>query len=352
MRDQNGDVMPCYRYEGQDYVRNQHGPTCDGDCSGCHPCSEPHCTARRGCSEHVGRGELTCGKCIARTADDLTQIEDMYALLPDEAVVKGVGSEAAALAGPAIDTADDVEAHKWRQMSIAVGRIEGEVEAHGRDPLTILGWWDIAFREDYDQPSGLRITVARSAAYLRGVLPTVAQDPEQDWPVFAAEVRACRSHLEEVLHAGEQIERGAPCPRCRDAREEGDPEPPALVLQRHEKDRSGVSDRWTCRRCKLRMKPAEYRRTVGLDNIKFADRLPAREMSTRTGVPLGTIQRWASRKFKGLDENDEPVYEPPRLRSKGRGDDGRKVYLVAEVEALRDRRNAPNPAESEPDQVA
>lgn len=352
MRDQNGTPLPCYRYEGEHYVRDQHGPGCDGDCSGCVPCSEPHCTARKSCREHVGEKELTCGKCIARTADDLTHIERMYGLLIPEAVVKGVTSEAAQLAGPAIDTADDIEAYKHRQLSIALGRIAGDVEAHGRDPVTVLGWWDIAFREDYDQPTSLRVTVARSVAYLKATLPRIAQDPTQDWPVFAAEVHACRTHLEAVLHDGEQVERGAPCPDCRDAREEGDPEPPALVLNRHDRDRTGASDRWVCRACKLRMRPADYRRMVGTDNIRFADRLPAREMATRTGVKLSTIQRWAGRRFKGLDENDEPMYDPPLLRARGRGDDGRRVYLVADVEELARRRNAENATQSDPDQVA
>jgi DNA-directed RNA polymerase specialized sigma24 family protein len=352
VRNQDGEALACYRYEGRDYVRDHHEANCDGDCSGCLPCSEPHCTARKHCSEHVGRGELTCSTCIARTADDLSEIERMYALLPSEAVVKGIGSQAAVLSGPAIDTAEDIEAHKWRQLSIALGRIVGEPEPHGRDPLTVLGWWDIAYREDYDQPTGLRITVGRSVDYLRSVLARVAQDPEQDWPVFAAEIHACRSLLEAVLHDGEQVERGAPCPDCRDAREEGDPEPPALVLKRHEKDRTGASDRWVCGRCRLRMRPADYRRMVGTDNIRYADRLPAREMATRTGVPLGTIQRWAGRRFRGLDKDDQPVYDPPLLRSQGRGEDGRKVYLVAEVERLCDTRRVDVAAQPEPDHVA
>lgn len=352
MRTDDGEILACYRYEGRDYVRDHHASGCDGDCSGCIDCSEPHCTARKRCSEHVERGNLTCGKCIARTADDLTNIERMYARLIPEAVVKGVTSQAAQLAGPAIDTADDIEFFKNRQLSIAMGRIAGDVEPHGRDPVTVLGWWDIAFREDYGQPTGMRVTVARSVAYLKATLPRAAQDPEQEWPVFAREVHACRTLLESVLHDGEQVERGAPCPDCRDAHEEGDPEPPELVLKRHEKDRSGASDRWVCGRCRLRMRPGDYRRMVGTDNIRYADRLPAREMSTRTGIPLSTIQRWAGRRFKGLDADDEPIYDPPRLRSPGRGDDGRKVYLVADVEALRGSGNTRNTGEPEPDQVA
>lgn len=327
----------CYTYEGQHYLRDRHEPECGGDCSGCSLCPEPHCTARRNCREHVDHGQLTCPKCIGRTREDLAEIERMYSLLPDEAVIEGVDSEAAMLAGPAIDTAEDMEAEKHRQMSIAVGRISGDVEPHGQHPVTVLGWWDIAFREDYDQPTGLRITVSRSVAYLSSMLGIIAQDPEQDWPVFAREVRACRSHLEAVLHDGEQVEKGAPCPTCRDEREDGDPEPPALVLQRQDKDTSGAKDRWVCRRDRNhRWSVAEYRLRVGSDHVTYADRLTMRDLPQRTRIPLSTLRKWAARQYLG-NVDGEAVYGPPLLKACGKSEDGRKLYRVDDALTLRDR---------------
>lgn len=226
--------------------------------------------------------------------------------------------------GPAIDTAEDATAYKHRQLSFAVGRAKGDVEAHDKHhPVTVLGWWDIAFREDYDQPSGLRITVSRAVAYLSGMLGTIAQDPEQDWPEFAREVRSCRSHLEAVLHDGEQVERGAPCPTCcDDEREEGDPEPPALVLKRAQ-DTSGAKDRWVCRRCKGRWTVAEYRLRVGQDHLRYADRLTASDMLRQHRIRPGSLTGWAAL---------------GKVHKRGKDESGRQLYDVADAVAMRDRR--------------
>lgn len=173
-----------------------------------------HCTARRTCSQHVGPRELTCARCVGRTRTDIAQIVERAALMLPEAMVVGVNSEAAMLAGPATD----VEAWSWHKVAAKQGRIwhvslvEDDDEHH---PATVLGVWARMLAEDYgiDLPM---LDVNASAAFLTRVLHRVAQDDEQDFPLMARELRKCRAHLESVLRDSLAPERGAPCPDCKD----------------------------------------------------------------------------------------------------------------------------------------
>ena len=186
-----------------------------------------HCTARRTCSVHVGRGELTCPRCIRRTRTDLRRIVTLSALLLPVAVATGVESAAAALAGPA------AQPGPWSERRIAMkshlaawetlGRITGQQHLHARQtmdeaddrhPLNVLGAWDLMIREDYGHPSDVRVTVTNAAEYLDRQLGRIANDPEQDWALLSAEVRKCRRHLEQVVALAAHVERGAPCPEC------------------------------------------------------------------------------------------------------------------------------------------
>lgn len=172
-----------------------------------------HCTARPTCSVHIGRDELTCPRCIARTRANLRRIPTLAALVVPVAVASGVNSEAANLAGPAADP----EAWTWRKVAARQGRswhlslIEDDDEQH---PYSVLGRWDMMIREDYDHPSGRPVTITNAADYLDRQLARIANDPGQDWPLFAAEIRRCRRHLEQVIALTARPERGAPCPDC------------------------------------------------------------------------------------------------------------------------------------------
>lgn len=183
-----------------------------------------HCTSRRGCSNHVGHNELTCARCIGRTRADIRAIVARTPELMTQAMTTGVDSEAANLAGPAAD----VEAWSWRKVAARQGHawhvslIEDDDEEH---PYTVLTRWEFMIREDYDQPRSDATSLHEAAAYLERTLPRMAQDDGQDFPLFAREIRRCRSHLEAVLRDSQQPERGAPCPEC--------PQPaPRLNLER------------------------------------------------------------------------------------------------------------------------
>jgi hypothetical protein len=195
--------------EAQDYL------TPDGDKCRHDEYGDPtkHCTARRTCSMHVGPEELTCARCVGRTRMDLRQIAQRSTELLDEAIEVGVNSEAANLAGPATDA----EAWSWHKVSAKQGRIwhvslvEDDDEHH---PVTVTAVWCRMLAEDYGLDCPDLSNLAGNVAYLERLLGRVAQDPEQDFPLMAREIRKCRAHLESVLRDSLSPERGAPCPTC------------------------------------------------------------------------------------------------------------------------------------------
>lgn len=173
-----------------------------------------HCTARASCTQHVGVGELTCARCIGRARTDLRQIDTLAALMLPQAISDGVDSEAAMLAGPAAN----VEAWTWRKVTARQGGawhlslLEDDDERH---PYSVLTRWQMMLSEDWGHDLPETMTIAGAAAYLDRNLSRLANDPEQDWPLFAREVRKVHSHMEAVLHNDTRPERGAPCPECR-----------------------------------------------------------------------------------------------------------------------------------------
>lgn len=243
-----------------------------------------HCTARRSCAMHVYGDELTCARCVDRTRRDLRQIADLAALMLPEALTAGVNSEAANLAGPAADP------RAWRDRRIAkrlhldtwlrLARISERQWLHARTamedddeqhPYTVTTRWQMMLAEDYAHPLPAVLTTAEAVAYLSRYAGKVANDPDQDWSLFAREVRSCRSHLEAVLHNSRAAERGAPCAACR----QDNPDAPAPRLLReyghwcveedcdqlHYLDTSG--DRWVCPRDRThRWSEDDYRRWV------------------------------------------------------------------------------------------
>jgi hypothetical protein len=283
---------------------------------------------------------VTCPECIAVAREDLMTIVQLCGFpLLEEVLTGGVDSEAAMLLGPAANT----EAWQYRAKSAMLGRINAEYLDDCRDeahPLWTLGWIETEWREAFDhEDSADRTTIPDAAAYVGRMLHIVAgmvempdgsQAPEFD--DAKRRLAACRGSLESAVRAGERDEKGAPCPTCRT--KEPDRTAPALVLSHDDKDTSGASDRWRCPRCKSWWSEADYRLRVGSDHIEHADELTVTDMVARTRVPAGTIRKWASRTTRRID--GETVEIPPRLKPCGRSHDGRRLYRVADVIALRD----------------
>lgn len=297
------------------FVTGEHLDGCtDAACLACWPCvprtehGDPldHCRARSRCTEHVEPGTIACPRCVGRTRRDLAAILDLAACLPAEAVAQGVTSEAAMLAGPAADP----EAWQHRALSAQMGRIDAGYLADCRDeahPVFVLGTWERMFREDYDQPTTAPATLVNLVGYLDGQLDRLASDAEQDWPLFAAEIAGCRTHLEEVLHDSRRPETGAPCPHCGSGR---------LVLRYADHDTSGASDRWECWSCGRYWLAAEYRLRIGADYLEAATELSARDMARRFDVSASAVRVWGAR---------------GEIRKRGRDSDGITLYDVDDV---------------------
>ena len=201
--------MSCrYDREAKQYFR-EDGMACVTDDYG-----DPtrHCTAKRTCSQHIAHGELTCARCLGRTRNDLRQIVNLTALMLPEAVARGsVNTEVANLAGPSADPLVE----SWRRINRAkaTGSTIGD-GADETDPTAVLGIWQAMLSEDYDHELPDRITLGTASGYLERNLHVIAQDPEQDFPLLARELRSCRAHLETALRNDRSSERGAPCPDC------------------------------------------------------------------------------------------------------------------------------------------
>jgi hypothetical protein len=166
----------------------------------------------------------------------------------------------------------------------------------------VLGSWDMLVTEHYGQLERItRVTITDAAGYLARNLSDLAQDADFAFEELARELRACRSHLEAVLHDGEQVDTGAPCMTCG-------------VPLRREWGKLVKADGWRCPRCRAFSTEDQYRFAVAHLHREEATHLTAGEMEIRTGVTASTVRAWAS---KG--------------RVAKRRDSERTVYAVADV---------------------
>ncbi len=267
------------------HVLPEHLPACDDrDCNGCKPCTHDdhgdpvrHCRTRAGCTEHLNHAHpLTCPRCIARVRAKLAHIERLTALMPDQAANDGLESGAAMIAGPAgnpetiqrrsllyVEAAHGLDdPHAAAVRALAHWEDDTRDEAH---PLYVLRDWEQRIREHYNHPiprfadADVRDirhvgqekppTLARAVSYLSWVLTDLAQDRDQDYPQFAAEIDDLVRQLENTLGASRAPERGAPCKDC-------DEPAPRLVRRRahwcdredctREHDKTGARDTWVC----------------------------------------------------------------------------------------------------------
>lgn len=301
-------------------IPGRHECGCESEtCAGCQPCTERHC---RVCwSEHA---EGACATCVGAVRDDLERIAELCASLPDEVEHRGVHGEAFNLLGPVCD----VEAWHHRAASTLAGRIVpmdcdaheiDDVKAwlekadHERHPLWALGTWQETYAAEFEHDLPERIDVVNAAGYLGRNLTYAGDWPHVPFEDFVQDVRQSREHLERVLHADEQIERGAPCPECR--------KPLRLNYGKRL-----VDDRWECltRSCDVEAYTrGQYRGWVEDDAIHEAKALIASDMPRRfrdkNDMPLvkpGEVRVWGSRNL---------------VRKHGTNNQGITLYDVAQV---------------------
>jgi hypothetical protein len=275
-----------------------------------------------------------CPGCLEETRAHLDEITRMTATLPAEVEVRGIDGEAFNLLGPAADP----EARQHWEASVLAGRIvPPECDAHEladvrrwletaddeRHPLLVLGTWAMVYRDALGHPEpSRRVTVASEAGYLDRHLSEIGGFEWVPFDDFARDLARCVAHMERVLHDGEQVEKGAPCPECHRP----------LML------RFGgriVDDRWVCTNTHCDVDTytrGQYRGWVEDDALTQADRLTATDMERRfldddgkPTVKAGEVRVWGSRSL---------------IRKRGRSDDGITLYDVADVQARVDARLA------------
>ena len=175
-----------------------------------------HCRARVRCTSHLGWDEYACPECAGKTRANLESIVDLMALMPDEAVERGVDSEAANIAGP---HADFVSAG-WRLVNQGVPGDKVRDELDMLDPYTCLTYHERVIREEMNH-DGLTLvspTVSDSAGYLMWVLTDLTRSEEGAEMLrgLLGDTMRLRRHMEAVLLDSRTPERGAPCPACVD----------------------------------------------------------------------------------------------------------------------------------------
>jgi len=313
---------PRCRYVGDDQARmlRTHLKDCNtSGCPGCEPCPERHCQL---CNKaHVtvdGRGDdQTCITCLGATRTNLTGILKLCTRLLGEAILRGINSEAAMLIGPAADP----EAWGYRRMSALAGRIDPAWLEDCRDelhPTWVLGTWNLLARDHLDQVNGVRPTLTEAKAYLDGKLSHLAHDPTFAFDQLAADVARCHAHLENVLAEGDRPDTGAPCPVCGHK---------ALV-----KDYGNDPDddvMWHCPSCDNWWTDKNYRDKILGVYVGVADRLTASQIQQQYHVNESTVRTWADR---GKTLNGQVF----KVRRRGRDDQGRMLYDVDDVIAVRD----------------
>ena len=109
-------------------------------------------------------------------------------------------------------------------------------------PLQTLLYWSEAWRAELDTPNG-RPTIGSEAAFLASVLHW-AYEREPRWDDFAADVKACKARLENLLRDGDRPVLGVPClyEECRGVRLRRN------LVQTRRGGAWALTD-WTCPRC-------------------------------------------------------------------------------------------------------
>lgn len=239
--------------------------------------------------------EETQAEPVVKVARDLTEILDLYARLPAQALNH---ADAHLMPGGhamvALGNVANIEA--WENLQQATERygraytsVEDEDPDEAWSTYQLLEFWSEDWRRihgaEYDAEEFKR-TVATEAKFLRTVLGW-AWDNEPRWDDFAGDIRRARVKLEDVVHAGKRADRvRVQCDRCESG--------PRLlrILGKTE-----ATDRWKCPRCKHRftrdeMHRAHARQLQHEGAAKYVDHADAIGTLRVLGRAERTIRKW------------------------------------------------------------
>ena len=346
--------MTCRATDDGRVVDGMHGRECNtSGCPGCLPCvpEHGHCVTCQ--HRHLTKDERwNCARCVGKVRENLRKIEAYTAQAHREVVQRGINSAAFMVAAPAADP----EAHGFLHQSATSGRLckcrkrgqtcpatveppricpdaaafieDARDELH---PLTVLGWWEMLWREELCLPSDERITVGKARRFLDEHLTRMAQQLDPDFDQFRTEVAACRTWLENVLGEGARDERGVQCFMCGRARLVKWYDDDLVTLE--DGTVTGAQDHLYCPRedCGHWWSEADYRAKVDGLYVQWAGCLTAAQIAETYRVPESTVRRWAS----GWTERG--IWQEPTVQRRGKSATGAALYDVGDVLAMRDR---------------
>jgi hypothetical protein len=231
-----------------------------------------------------------------KVATDLSAIENMTAALLTQAIHKANDREMPG-GNATVALASVASPEAWENVyeaAEATGRDTSYVEDNDdiwEPPLQTLLFWSEQWREEHGYALDGRPTIASEANYLRWCI-NWAWENEPHFADFAADIKAARRRLEDVLYAGERVERGVPCmyDECKGAR-----------LTRKIDDHGNRTD-WRCPKCKREWDDERYAQmvTAAHEATKFEDIAGetwcAVDYAARvTGRGTKTIRTWINR---------------------------------------------------------
>lgn len=362
--------MSCRYVEGRGHLLATHRRDCESPgCEGCASCRDDHCVMPR-CSRHLADHEpYVCTKCVGKVRTGLTRIVEMCTLAPIALTEGGTDTAVALLVGPIPERSSYMARHHYvtsgatcrcgffGQICPDVEPIEGPTceatcehitcqRLNGmrvcpdvlawldnaddeRHPLWVLGTWDMLIAEHLDHKRTLRVTVPTAAAYLASNLTDLARFEDFAFDEMAREIENCKDHVEQVMAVAAYVQKGAPCPKCRDEGRK------AKALEHHFADghQDDAHDEWVCptKACVKTYTPDEYSKFVYVEYLGNAERLTAEQIAAQYRVPEGTLRRWAN----GWTDHFG-VWREPTVRKHGYDGQRRQLYDVADVKAMRD----------------
>lgn len=231
-----------------------------------------------------------------KVAQDLSAIEDMSAALLTQATHKA-GDHDMPGGNAMVALAHVASPQAWEHVYEAAehnGRDASYAEDHDdvwEPPLQTLLFWSEAWREEHGYLLDGRPTIASEANFIRWCL-NWAWDNEPHFKDMADDIHKARRRLEDILYAGERVERGVPCmyDECKGAR-----------LTRTIDDHGQRSD-WRCPRCRREWDDDRYAQmvTAAHEATKFEDIAGETWCSVdyaarETGRKVKTIRTWINR---------------------------------------------------------
>lgn len=240
----------------------------------------------------------------ASIARKLREIESLHLDLWAEALYRHSdrdmpGGDAMNMLGPVAN----VEAwqHRYEAAEAKARDYGAELPAYIQDqldtethPLLVLATWESLIREERDQVTEKSATVPSAVGFLRDSIDWMFRLDEfgyQQWlgvDALETELSKVQSALENVLHAGIRVDRGADCLTCHRP----------LVHEwagNHENPKTIEDDHWYCDSCGQRSSYPQYMKAVEDQHLGRATWLSANYMLARYDIPVGTLQGWASK---------------------------------------------------------